>query len=327
MNSRMWDNAKLGLFVMAGLTFIIFSLYMVGKNRSLFGSTFTVYATFSNVNGLVAGNNVRFAGIDVGTVHRVEIQNDSSILVTMIIDRRVQKHLRQNAVATISTDGLMGNKLININPQPGQAPPLEERTVLRSRTPVETDEMLRTLNTTNDNIFAISDNLREITGKLNSNNSLWTLLSDTTLALEIEQSVRDIRRTSSHAEEFTASLKAMAEDLRHGDGLVADILEDTTAVKSLNDALASLERTTNNAEVLTENLKVIVDQIQNGKGTAGILLADTVWAQKLHNSIQNVEEGTAKFSENMEAMRSNWLFRGYFKKMEKQAAKEKSQRK
>lgn len=98
----------------------------------------------------MAGNNARFAGIDVGTVHRVDIQNDSSILITMIIDRRVQKHLRQNAVATISTDGLMGNKLININPQPGPAPPLEERTVLRSRTPVETDEMIRTLNTTND---------------------------------------------------------------------------------------------------------------------------------------------------------------------------------
>lgn len=70
MSTKKIDNVKLGLFVLAGALFLIFSLYMIGKNRSLFGSTFTINASFYNVNGLMPGNNVRFSGIDVGTVKK-----------------------------------------------------------------------------------------------------------------------------------------------------------------------------------------------------------------------------------------------------------------
>ena len=108
-------NIRLGIFVLAGTAFLIVALYFIGNKQNLFGSTFKISAQFNNVNGLMIGNNVRFSGIDVGTVESVEIINDSMVNVVMIIEKDVQKFIRKNAVASVGTDGLMGNKLVNIN--------------------------------------------------------------------------------------------------------------------------------------------------------------------------------------------------------------------
>lgn len=73
MEKRTFHNVKLGAFVLSGLLFLVLLLYMIGKNEYLFGSTFELKATFSNVQGLAAGNNVRFAGIESGTVSKIDI--------------------------------------------------------------------------------------------------------------------------------------------------------------------------------------------------------------------------------------------------------------
>lgn len=108
-------NIRVGLFVMIGTAFLIFALYLIGAKQNLFGSTFRLKAQFKNVNGLMAGNNVRFTGIDVGTVESVDILNDTTVNVTMVIEDKVQEFIKKNATAAVGTDGLMGNKLININ--------------------------------------------------------------------------------------------------------------------------------------------------------------------------------------------------------------------
>ena len=82
------NNVKLGAFALAGLLFLVLLLYMIGKNRSLFGATYILKVRFENVQGLVPGNNVRFSGIEAGTVKRIKILNDTTIEVTMAIDQR-----------------------------------------------------------------------------------------------------------------------------------------------------------------------------------------------------------------------------------------------
>src|SRR5688500_3974021 len=121
MKHKPINNAKLGIFVIAGIVFLIMTLYMIGRNRNLIGPTFTINAVVSNVNGLMPGNNVRFKGIDVGTVKSITLENDSAIIVSMLIDKKMKPYLKQNAIATIGTDGIMGNKLVNINSHKGYA--------------------------------------------------------------------------------------------------------------------------------------------------------------------------------------------------------------
>jgi phospholipid/cholesterol/gamma-HCH transport system substrate-binding protein len=121
MKKKGIENIKVGTLVIAGLLFLIFTLYMIGKNRNLLGKTFVITAVVHNVNGLMPGNNVRFKGIDVGTVKSIEITNDTLINVIMIIDDKMQPFIKKNAIASIGTDGLMGNKLVNINSNPEYA--------------------------------------------------------------------------------------------------------------------------------------------------------------------------------------------------------------
>jgi phospholipid/cholesterol/gamma-HCH transport system substrate-binding protein len=310
------DNIKLGTFVLAGALFLIFSLYMIGRNQNLFGSTFKVSASFYNVNGLMPGNNVRFAGIDVGTVKNIALETDTTVLVVMVIDKKVKQFIRKNALASVGTDGLMGNKLININNVSGSAQSIDEGDVLQSLMPVETDEMLRTLNETNDNIAGITADLKKITQRINNSTGLWKLLSDTLIARDIKQTAINIRNASQNASLVGAEFLDMTERVKHDDGLAGTLIADTLLAYNLRQSLKEIQAASANAATIAGDLKEVSVRLKEGKGTAGAILADTMMIKKLQQTLINVEEGTARFSENMEAMRHNILFRSYFKKQD-----------
>lgn len=317
------DNMKLGLFVVAGITFLIFSLYMIGRNRNLFGSSFTVSASFRNVNGLMVGNNVRFSGIDVGTVQKIEIVNDTLVRVTMALEKDVRKFVKKNAIASVGTDGLMGNKLININSLGVPSQAVQEGDVLASLRPIEGDEMLRTLNTTNENMAAISNDLRRITQRINNSNGLWKIISDTTVLHDIKDAGRNLRHAGFKIAETVDQASELLKNVQRGKGLAGTVLSDTTMSSKLKTAVANIEEVSKRSVQLTGNLNDILKQVKYGKGTAGALVADTAMERKLRASIFNVEQGTQRFNENMEALKHNFLFRGYFKKQAKEANKEK----
>lgn len=322
MKTKKIHNVQLGLFVLAGIVFLVFMLYMLSKNRNLLGSTFTIKAVVSNVNGLVPGNNVRFKGIDVGTVKSIVIVNDTAIYVNMTIDSKMKAYIKQNAVASIGTDGLMGNKLININSTPGVSEPVEQGSVLLSLKPVETDEMLRTLNTTNHNIERITDNLRQITIKLNTSNNLWNLLSDTSITQDLKQTLVNFREAGSNTKRLTSDAENIVTRLDEGNGIVSALFTDTLMVEQLSTSLATIQNASEQTSKMMEDLKLVIENMKQGEGTAGMLLTDSTLKNSLEKSFSNVEQGTERFNENMEALKSNFLFRRYFRKQEKQKKKD-----
>ncbi|MFM7902274.1 MAG: MlaD family protein [Bacteroidota bacterium] len=139
MNKTTPSNIRLGLFVTIGTLVLVVALYLIGSNQSMFGSTIRISAQFYNVNGLMQGNNVRYAGIDIGTVDKIKIENDSSVTVYMLIEKKHSQYIKKNALAAIGTDGLMGNKLVNINPGRGSSEPVVDGDMIASLKPVETD--------------------------------------------------------------------------------------------------------------------------------------------------------------------------------------------
>jgi phospholipid/cholesterol/gamma-HCH transport system substrate-binding protein len=327
MKTKATDNVKLGLFVLAGLVFLIVTLYMIGRNRNLFGNTFTIKASMNTVNGLTTGNNVRFKGIDVGTVKDIQISGDSAILVVMIIDENVKPHIKQNSIASIGTDGLMGNKLININSQPYPAPPVDEGSVILSREPIETDEMLRTLNTTNNTIERVTHNLDEITTKLNSSKSLWNLISDTLITADLKEAVSGFRDAGAHTAALTANAKEIVNRFGSGEGLAGTLFTDTTLTRKLDKSMTKLQLASEKTAGMMDNLESVMEGLKSGDGTAGLLLSDTTLRHALMESALQVEEGTTRFNENMEALKSNFLFRRYFRKLEKRRAQDLKQKK
>jgi phospholipid/cholesterol/gamma-HCH transport system substrate-binding protein len=315
---RSVNNIKLGLFVLAGSLFLILSLYMIGRNRNLFGPTFRISASFRNVNGLTVGNNVRFSGIDVGTVSDIRITSDSTISVVMIIDKKVRRYIRRNAIAAIGTDGLMGNKIVNINSGRGQADALENGSVLETERPIETDEMLRTLSRTNDNMQVITSNLKEMSERLNRSNSLWAILADTQITVDLKSAISHLDATVSNTEQLTRDAREMVIRLKSGDGLANLIFTDTVVKMSLEESVTNIETTSQNLSKASAQLTETISNLDHSKGPAGMLMSDSASSERLQQSIINVEEGTQKFNENMKALQSHFLFRKYFREQARQ---------
>lgn len=312
-------NTKLGLFVVLGTLLLIAALYFIGTKQNLFGNTFKIVAKFRNVNGLMKGNNVRFAGIDVGTVKSIEIINDTAVDVVMLVEKKIQPYIKKNAVASVGTDGLMGNKLVNINSGSSPSASVVENDVLATVNPIEQDEMMRTLNSTNENVKAISSNLRTITDKINGKNNLWSLLMDTVVAGNLKTSVVNIKLMSNQALSVTGNLKGITDNIKHGKGSIGALITDTSFSSGIHQTIVNLQKVSDTAAIITGDLFFILKRLKQGQGSVGVLLNDTNFVYNLNTSLKSIDKGAGNFNENMEALKYAWPFKKYFRKIKKKS--------
>lgn len=310
-------NIRLGIFVVAGTAFLISALYIIGNKQNLFGNTFRISAKFYNVSGLMSGNNVRFAGIDVGTVESVEIVNDSSVNVIMVIEKDIQPFIKKNAIASVGTDGLMGNRLVNINSTGNHATSVEEGDVLESLRPIEQDEMVRTLNETNENMKAITSNLRTITDRINSKNTLWSILMDTVVAENVKSAIVNIKIASNSSAVLTGNLKNISEDIKNGKGSLGALITDTTLSGKINQVVIKLNSVSDSIAYITGDFSKIASRLEKGNGSIGVLLKDTSFVHNLNTSVNNINKSSVILNEDLEALRHSWPFKKYFRKKEK----------
>ncbi|MES2131182.1 MAG: MlaD family protein [Bacteroidota bacterium] len=308
-------NTKLGLFVAIGTLLLIAALYFVGTKQNLFGSTFKIAARFHNVNGLMKGNNVRFAGIDVGTIESIDIISDSVVNVVMLVEKKIRPYIKKNAIASVGTDGLMGNKLININSNPLPSSSVVENDVLATINPVGQDEMLRTLNATNENVRVISSNLRMITDKINSKNNLWSLLMDTVVAGNLKTSVVNIKLMSNQALSVTGNLKGITDNIKNGKGSIGALITDTSFASGIHQTIINLQKVSDTAAIITGDISYIVKRLKQGKGSLGILLSDTTLIYHLNKGVLRIDTAAGNLNEDLKAVRSSWPFKKYFKKI------------
>lgn len=307
--------------VIVGLIGLIFALYLIGNNQNLFGSTIKLHTSFTTVNGLVVGNNVRYMGIDVGTVSDVKILNDTLVQVEMTIESEAMEYIKTNAIATIGTDGLMGNKLVNIQSADGNSPYIKDGGKIESIAPLDTDEIMRTLSETNEDIFVIAQNLKNITGKIEEENMIWELLEDSLITINIRHTLQNLESTSRDLSVISQSFKGMAKDIESGKGLVGSLIYDTTFMYSLDETINNIQSVSDSLNRLTTNISSITDHIKKGEGAAGKILMDDEFEKDLDETMNNVREASKALDENMKALQSNILFRRYFKKKAKKAKK------
>lgn len=322
------NTVKLGVFLMAGLLFLVLLLYMIGKNQHLFGSTYVLKARFENVNGLVPGNNVRVSGIQAGSVKRINFISDTVIEVTMLIDEKMNTIIRQNAVVSIGTDGLVGNKVANITPVRSPAPLAVEGDILASKKSADTDGMLQTLSKTNNDAASIAAELKTMILQINQSKGIWQLLNDESIPDNLKRSGMSIRKATENASQITASLDELVSAVKQGKGSVGALLTDTTLSSELNAAVSRINDVAGQAHTLTMNMNNLISnidrQLNNQHGTLNALMNDTALTANLKQSMYNIEKATDGLNQNMEALKHNFLFRGYFRKQAKQQNKAKA---
>jgi phospholipid/cholesterol/gamma-HCH transport system substrate-binding protein len=334
---------KLGIFVTVAFALFIYALLRVSDGLDFFGSTIATYVDFKDVKGLQVGNNVRYSGIGVGEVKAITIENDTTLRVQLELDDEVQKFLRKNVDVDIATDGLVGNMIVSMHPGVGEAEFIEPGDVLKSQPKTEISGMLDELSRTNEKIAAITDNLLEISDKMNNGQgAMGLLLNDQSLATNLigtseylRESTRNFRQTSQGLNELLLGVSRGEGNLGYllqSDGLEKEVnrLGDNfdTLIRVRTDAtIKELELTSTALRSSGQKLETLMRELTEEEGLFSTLVRDTVAADHLKATIANLDQGTEKFVTNMEALKYNWFFRAYFKRQakleRKKAAKEK----
>lgn len=209
MNNTNKSNWKLGAFVAIGLGILILFIFYIGKNKNIFSSTITLVSLFDDVSGLAEGNNVRLAGIKVGTVTDVEIVNDSLVKVYTVIEKDAQKFIRADSKMSIGSDGLMGDKVINILKGTADTSIVQDGALLASIKPFDAEKLLVSLQKTASNAEVITHEFAKISRQMNSSKgAIGRLLNDSAFA-------DHMTRTVTHLEHASSGLSQNMEAAKH----------------------------------------------------------------------------------------------------------------
>jgi phospholipid/cholesterol/gamma-HCH transport system substrate-binding protein len=190
-------KVRLGLFITGGLFLFFLAIFLIGKQKHLFNPVFKLTTTFYNISGLQVGNNIRFSGINVGSVENITIINDSTVFVDMVIKKTVHQFIKSDCQVAIGSEGLIGDRLLIITQGSSDAPLAKEGQHLVSKEPVETDAILGSLQVTSLNAEVISQQLAEIMLKINSGNgTLGRLIEDSTIAENLNLTMMNLKNSS-----------------------------------------------------------------------------------------------------------------------------------
>ena len=294
------EGARLGLFIFIGTVLLVFSIFFIGNKEKLFTRTIEIKAYFSQIEGLKVGAPVRLSGYDIGSVSKISFaQNDSTakIEVRMRIDESLKQFIRIDSQASIETEGLVGKKILTITPgSPNQAE-VFEGTTIKSKSPVNVTKIIEQTESLMSNLKDLTSNFAGIFAKINQGEgSLGRLVHDD----QLYNSAVNITQTGAKS---LATITNRMND-------VSDLIINTTS---------SVKTVVANVDSAIYDIRGLLNKIDKGQGALGKLIADKSMADSIKSIINNfvktseqTKSATSSLAENMEALKHNWLFKGYF---------------
>jgi len=229
---------RVGVFVLLALATFLGLIYALGARARLFESRYTVHADFTEVGGLVEGATVRLAGVQIGRVTAVTLpgQPGGKVRVDLTIARRFSDRIRKNSVARIETQGLLGDKIVEITVGDTTAPPLAPGEVLVSRDPADFSRIISSGAETAKNVAELATALRETVDKVNQSKII------------------------ENAAATVGKLGNVVDQVEHGRGWAHTLLyEEPVALRRVNDLIATTQ--------------TLIDRVEKGQGAVGVLVS------------------------------------------------------
>lgn len=308
-----------GIFVFLGLTIFIVTILTLGSQKKTFAKSITIKSFFDDVNGIQKGNNVWYSGVKVGTIKKVLLTGNGSVEVDMSIEQHSRQFIRKDAKAKISSDGLIGNKIIVIYGGTLQSPEVETGDILGIQKLLSTDDMMNTLAKNNDNLLQLTNDFKVISKRIvDGQGTIGKLLTDQTLANDLNATMLTLKRASVNMADLSYNLSVYTSKLQSQGSLANDLVSDTVIFSRLRSTVAQLQQVAATSESVVNNLKVASNDLNNGlnndKTPAGMLLHDEQAAANIKTILKNLETGTKKLDESLEAVQHTYLLRGFFRK-------------
>lgn len=295
-----------GIFVVLGLILFGTALFLIGDRRMLFSKSFEVYTQFAKVTGLMDGAKVRVSGRDAGEV--LEIQNPPNPSAKFRVKIRITESLhplvRTDSVVTLQTDGVVGNKFLQVNAGSDSAPMAPPNSTLPSREPFDMADLLHQASeavaTMNQTVRALQDDL-EKTMKVAGE----TITSAGNLIDEVGV---DIKGLTTSGNKVAQDLSAIVESARAGHGTVGKLINDDEVYTNISAMTAEARTTLENVREASEKAKQALTDFQKKDNAGNNLTAD------LRVTLGKARESMSDMAENMEALKRSFFFRGFFKK-------------
>lgn len=318
---------KVGIFIFLGLLIFVIGIFTLGSQKKAFNKSFSVNVVFNDIQGLKAGNNVWFSGVKIGTIKKIQFFGTSQVQVFMNLEEEAHRYIHKDAKALISSDGLIGNKIVVITGGNPKFPFVEDGDRLDVDKTLSTDDIMKTLQANNKNLIEITNNLKTLTNNMvKGKGTMGMLLTDSAMGVSIKKSVNNLEATTVNANRLTSQFAQFGNKLNRKGGLADKMLTDTTIYPKLQSSVASLQQTAKSASIVTNNLNTASKKLNSTDNTLGVLLNDVQSAEDIKVTMHNLKVSSKKLDENLEALQHNFLLRGYFKKKAAAEAQAKQQK-
>jgi phospholipid/cholesterol/gamma-HCH transport system substrate-binding protein len=340
---------RLGMFIAGGVLLFIMIIYLIGGKQNMFTSSVKITTVFTDVKGLQEGANVRFTGIDVGAVNKLEILTDSRVLVEISLDRKVTEFIKKDSRATIASQGLMGAKLVIIMPGSADEKSVEQGDNLPSLEPVELDDILKERKISGERISAVSANLISITNKMERGEGIFgKIFTDTSFAYNLSRTSQNLRMlsdqinrgegflgkllvestfsaeldsTAKYISGISQNLESITEKINRGEGLIGQMTADTTLTYNIYQTGQNLNDATLNMEKMTANLILFTETMNSGQGMLNKMLVDSAFADSLDITLQNLNKTLIELQSASEAIQQSGMIRAFSRKARKEKEK------
>ncbi len=292
-------SKKIGvaLFILLGFILLTVAIFVIGSKENLFTPTFQLKTYFSSVSGLQSGSTVQLNGISIGKVEAIDIDATNRVLVIMTIEKSKQKFIKKDSKVTVSSQGLVGNKVIEIISGSEGSPIVMDDEVIESVKPVGVQDIIDGLKESSDNAAIITKDLSDITAKVNNGQgTLGQLVNNDTLYRSADVTLRSFSTSSGQLNDIFGKIDKM-----------------------VNNVSGNVENTSVQLNRISHDISEIVRKMNSSESVIGTLLTDTMFANNIkavmenaNSTTKNLENGSFSFTQNMEALKHNFLFKGYF---------------
>jgi phospholipid/cholesterol/gamma-HCH transport system substrate-binding protein len=296
-----------GVFVIGGAVLFAAGLFLIGDRRGLFQDNFEVYAEFSSLAGLENGATVRVAGLDAGEVRSISVP--SSPLGKFRVRMRVREELhgvvRVDSVASIQTEGLVGNKFVQIEGGTPSAARAPDESTIHSRDPFDITDLLYQLR---DTLVLVNQTVNDLKGDVET--AIATVSDTAAEARDLIASSRDdVDAIARDGRRVATDMRVMMDNLAAGRGTVGRLLRDDSLYRDAQRISAQAEQVVANLRQVAEQARQAVTEFNDrrkGEGPAQGLAAD------LRQTIAHARDAMSDLADDAEALKRNFLFRGFF---------------
>jgi len=283
MKNQKSINFKVGLFALIAVSIFSMILFFLSGEQSYFEKSYTVKTSFKNTAGLIKGAAVRLSGVRIGAVtylgFATDPVGDKVINVTMLINKNGMGRLNPDAKATIKTEGLLGDKFIEI--LPGKEPPLTvlpDTLSIESQTPIEFASIIGQSGDLMTNVISISESLDKIVKGIGEGKNLEN----------INQTIASVKASS---EALQKNMEAVAK----GNGILHTMIygpKDKSGEKLDENTLVKLNKT-------VTKLDKLLNQVNEGDGALHALVYDEKLTGEVDTTLSNLSVASGELQETM----------------------------